>query len=661
MKMKSAWAKVATVAAMAWCGAAWEADGEMRYGTTTLDGYTFSYIADTRVVNGQTNEYATVRKITPLPSGNYAIPSQLDGVPVVILSEDDLRNPCFAGAGVTDIHMPPTLEIISGRVFSHCTQLTNVVFPASLGSIGACAFSNCTALTEIHLPTSGLTNINIGYSAFANSGLESVVIPNAVTVMGTGVFAGCTNLTSAVLPSGMTAIPVGTFKGCTNLVDFSLPAGVVSIGNQAFWETGLPFLELPADMAKLGDGAFVRSALREMIIPGGVAEVPSGLLSGSTALTNLVLQEGVKNIGNASCYMCSQLASISLPDTLTNIDAQAFWGTNLRKLVIPYSVTNIGQRAFYGCTALTNVTLGSGLRDTGWGVFYRCTSLASITIPDNVTNIADSAFRDCSNLTSVVIGTGVESIGGTAFYNCSSLESVSIPDSVTHIGDQAFMHCTSLSDLTIGDGLTEIGPSVFYYCTNLTSVTIGNGVTNIGAGAFYACYSLSRVKIPDNVTAIGTNAFVASGLKTLVVPASWEGTDKLDGVWLPSGCKVVYGSGESEATTRTPVAVPHEWLMARAPHILAAAGGDYEAAAMAMASNRVNKVWECYVAGLEPEDAESVFSMTANVRDGEVELGWTPDLGAERKYVVKGSEKLKSWGETNEASRFFRVNVGMPE
>lgn len=660
MRMSGAWAKVAAVAAMAWCGAAWKADGEMRYGTTTLDGYTFSYIADTRVVNGQTNEYANVRKVTPLPSGNYTIPSHLDGVPVVILSQDDLRNPCFAGAGVTELHLPPTLEIISDKVFSWCKQLTNAVLSDGLKTIGSSAFSGCSNLAQIVFPATALESIE--YSAFAYCGLTNVVVPNSVTNMGTYVFSNCTSLVSAALPTGMTAIPVGTFKGCTNLVDFTLPAGVVSIGTNAFMRTGIRTLELPAGIKNLGYYSFQESALLELTVPGGAEEIPPGVLYQSAALTNLVLQEGVKHIADNICNGCTQLATVSFPDTLVDIGPQAFYNAGLQTLAIPDGVTNIGQSAFHGCAALTNVSLGNGLRDIGRFLFWGCTNLTEVAIPDCITNIGNGSFRNCSNLTFVAIGSSMESISANAFYNCSSLASVSIPDNVKTIGASAFHSCTGLVKVAIGNGVTDIGDSAFYYCPKLADVTIGNGVTNIGASAFYTCHSLSRLTIPNSVEAIGTSAFVSSGLKTLVVPASWEGTDMLDGVRLPSGCEVVYGSGGGgTATAMTPVAVPHAWLEVKAPHILAAAGGDYEAAAMAMASNGVNRVWACYVAGLEPEDPESVFSMTAKMVDGVLQLGWEPDLGAERTYEVKGSEILDSWGETNEASRFFRVNVGMPE
>lgn len=52
----------------------------------------------------------------------------------------------------------------------------------------------------------------------------------------------------------------------------------------------------------------------------------------------------------------------------------------------------------------------------------------------------------------------------------------------------------------------------------------------------------------------------------------------------------------------------------------------------------------------------------APIGDGSRCPKWTPDLGDERIYTVEGKETLGGdWGPTNEATRFFRVKVGMPE
>lgn len=88
----------------------------------------------------------------------------------------------------------------------------------------------------------------------------------------------------------------------------------------------------------------------------------------------------------------------------------------------------------------------------------------------------------------------------------------------------------------------------------------------------------------------------------------------------------------------------------------------YETAALAMAANDVNKVWECYVAGLDPTNATSRFEARVEFENGKPVVQWSPDLGAARDYIVEGKENLgDGWGPTNAASRFFRVKVKLPE
>ena len=92
----------------------------------------------------------------------------------------------------------------------------------------------------------------------------------------------------------------------------------------------------------------------------------------------------------------------------------------------------------------------------------------------------------------------------------------------------------------------------------------------------------------------------------------------------------------------------------------------YEAAAKETAANGVNKVWECFVAGLVPTNASDVFRAVISMENGAPVVGWEPDLNEggtkhERVYTVEGKENLAdSWAPTNSASRFFRVKVSMP-
>ncbi len=111
-------------------------------------------------------------------------------------------------------------------------------------------------------------------------------------------------------------------------------------------------------------------------------------------------------------------------------------------------------------------------------------------------------------------------------------------------------------------------------------------------------------------------------------------------------------------TETTPVPVPCDWLERHwlAPY------GEYEDAAWGRAANGENAVWECYLAGLDPADAEDRFLANIEIENGKPVVTWSPDLGEVRNYVVEGKPSLAGeWGLCNEDSRFFRVRVAMPD
>ena len=98
-----------------------------------------------------------------------------------------------------------------------------------------------------------------------------------------------------------------------------------------------------------------------------------------------------------------------------------------------------------------------------------------------------------------------------------------------------------------------------------------------------------------------------------------------DCCWVADFC---WTSAVSETQT-TPEPVPYSWLSLDAAAILAANGGDYEAAANATAANGVNKVWECYVAGISPTNETQVFRTVISWENGEPKISWEPKLAVD--------------------------------
>ena len=275
-------------------------------------------------------------------------------------------------------------------------------------------------------------------------------------------------------------------------------------------------------------------------------------------ITSVTIPDSVTSISQFAFLNCKNLTEVTIPYSVTSIDDWAFSGcSSLASITILNSVTYIGDAAFYSCASLTSITIPNSVTEIGDSAFGGCESLTSVTIPDSVTSIGGNAFSDCTSLTGITIPESVTSIGGRAFENCTNLTSVTIPGSVAGIGDGAFNGCTSLiainvatgnqnyisvngvlynkdkttvicypagkkdKSYTIINGVTYIGEHAFEYCTSLTSITIPSGVMGIGDWAFLGCSNLTSITIPNGMTCIGYRAFEdCSSLTSITIPDS---------------------------------------------------------------------------------------------------------------------------------------------
>lgn len=410
----------------------------------------------------------------------------------------------FSGCSLTDVALPYGVTKIEERLFWDCKNLTSVVLPDGVTSIGASAFKGCRNLTDPVLPD-GVTSI--GASAFSGCiKMTNITIPVQVTAIGERAFAGCNGLTKVAIPGGVTNISEEAFCYCRNLTNVTILDGVENIGRYAFQACdSLVSITIPDSIKTIGYRAFDDCGNLANVTYTGTMEQ-------WTQISIDTSNGGNGGLLNASIHCSDSGSTVfgsCGTDTLWTLDENGtlvIQGTGeidwspcskqkeqIRNVIIKYGVKDIGESAFSGCTNLISVTIPESVTGIGSSAFLECDSLTSITIPGSVTSVGGSAFYGCDSLTSVTISNGVERIDYGAFSKCSHLTNVALAKSVTNIGPHVFEECVSLTSIVLPDGMTTIGDSVFLSCSALKSVTIPSSVTKIDSYAFNECSSLTDV------------------------------------------------------------------------------------------------------------------------------------------------------------------------
>ena len=195
----------------------------------------------------------------------------------------------------------------------------------------------------------------------------------SVTFSGTGtltqeIVLSTTGIVTAttVIIEGYSSINIGAFTSLSALTSVTISSSVTSIGQNAFYESGLTTVYIADDQ-----------------LPGIKSPDTGVSFFGATDVTTQLIPVTFSGTG-------------VLTQNIVNA------GIGLATTVIIEGYNGIGQSAFYNLTALTSVTIPSTVTSIGQSAFQGCTGLTSVTIPSTVTSIAGSSFQG-SGLTTVYI------------------------------------------------------------------------------------------------------------------------------------------------------------------------------------------------------------------------------------------------------------------
>lgn len=143
----------------------------------------------------------------------------------------------------------------------------------------------------------------------------------------------------------------------------------------------------------------------------------------------------------------------------------------IENVVVPEGIAEIGSAAFQDCRELKTIQLPSSITAIGSSAFYLCMDLEKIIMSDNITEIGNSAFSNCYQLEGGdFLPSKLTIIENNAFLSCR-FENVIIPASVEIIKKNAFGN-NDLIEVTFEGTPNSIDSQAFASCNELVTINV---------------------------------------------------------------------------------------------------------------------------------------------------------------------------------------------
>lgn len=495
------------------------------------------------------------------------VPSSLKAVTVLYFHDDVIGTEAFYNcSNVTSFNLPRNIVAISEAAFKGCSSLNGFSF-GEIKTIGDSAFYGCTSLKDIDLSRVEI----VGNDAFyACEGITKVTLTNAM-IIGFEAFEKCTSLATVTLGENTLEIGNSAFYE-TAIKSIAVPEGVDTLNDYTFGKcASLTSVQLPSTLTHIGDGVFRDTAITSISIPDGVTYI-GGFAFKNTGLTSLKIPAGTTYIGINVIEDCTSLESLEFPMTssMDYQNVQSYFANytfpdTLKKITVNNSANNyIHSEAFAYCDGVEEIIINADIVDIYSSVFYDCSELRYVSLPRTLEYVDYSAFSECYHLYEISNPSGVaidceyvisytpslqeraqtverdgykyalyngewylinypsaedvtaNGIAGMVneykipsylFCGDNSITSVTLNGTPTSIGVSAFERCHSLERVTLASSVEHIGNDAFYDCYELTEVSMPSSLKTIGDRAFYSCGKLNNVKLYSKVSSIGEDAF----------------------------------------------------------------------------------------------------------------------------------------------------------
>ncbi|MBQ8762791.1 MAG: leucine-rich repeat domain-containing protein [Clostridia bacterium] len=280
---------------------------------------------------------------------------------------------------IKSITIPDSVKVIGARAFDSCTSLEKIFLGEGVEKIGGGPFAYeieggpCSELESIEVSKNNKNYVSIDGVLYNKEMTELIqyplgkkkkefVIPDSVTKIGYGAFAGSDELTKITFGKGITVIEEIVLFGCDNI------------------ETVI----LPDTLTKLDGGAFKYSGIKYIDIP-----------------------DSVTYLGCEAMAACNRLETVNIGKSVSYIDSWAIYGSSLKSVnVDPENDYFASEKGVLFNKDKTELLLYPPQK-----------SDKAYSIPESVKTIKIGAITDAENLREVYVGLNVEKIENNNFYS----------------------------------------------------------------------------------------------------------------------------------------------------------------------------------------------------------------------------------------------------